>query len=365
MGLTPEERRKIYEEEKARIEAKEQLEKERHQAGPQSTINMSPNITGLLCYLGIWITGIIFFILEQRNRWVRFHAAQSIVVFGGLGIAMAILSWIPFIGIFFTVVIWIVGIILWILLMSKAYNGERYKLPLAGDIAEMMLSIVFNIPEHPRRWAPPPPPPPATGERYAPPPPPPATGERYTPPPPPPAVDIEETIERRAEAFLKIKRAGRVTLSAFAIGWSVILLVVFNFFHQYIAYYTYNSADKTWSWESFFTSDISLWLPILNATLGIAIVGYIILIIVNNNIIREAIHVIMNGVGLASVITLLVVYPFTFDMIPNSTVADGVTVGLRIFLVFLAVCFGISLMARGTKLLINILKAATKLTDTD
>lgn len=143
------------------------------------------------------------------------------------------------------------------------------------------------------------------------------------------------------------------------------MLVAFNFFHQYIAYYTYNSADKTWTWQSFFTSDISLWLPILNATLGIAIIGYIILIIVNNNIIRAAIHVIMNGVSLASVITLLVVYPFTFDMIPNSTVADGVTVGLRIFLVFLAVCFGIAVVVRIIKLLVNILKAAAKITDTD
>jgi uncharacterized membrane protein len=350
MGLTPEERRKIYEEEKARIEAKEQLEKERRQAGPEATINLSPNITGVLCYLGIWVTGIVFFILEQKNKWVRFHAAQSIVVFGGLGIAMAILHWIPFMGIFFTVIIWIVGIILWILLMSKAYNGERYKLPLVGDIAEMMLGVIINIPDQ-VRWPAPPTPPPTTGETYA------------TPPPSPTAAEIEEIIEKRAETSLKVKRAGRITLSALAIAWSIILLVVFNFLHQYIAYYTYNSTDKTWNWESFFASDISLWLPILNATLAISIIGYIILIIVNNNIIREAIHVIMNGFGLASVITLLVVFPFTFDMIPNSTVASGVTVGVRIFLVFVAICFGITLLVRLIKLLVSILKAATKLTD--
>ena len=352
MELSPEERRRIYEEEKARIEAKEQLEKERQQAGPQATINLSPNITGVLCYLGIWITGIIFFILEQKNRWVRFHAAQSIVVFGGLGIIYAILHWIPYLGVFFSVVIWIVGIILWIFLMSKAYNGERFKLPLAGDIAEMMLGIIINIPEQPR----PPKSPPPTEETYATPPPPP-------PPPPPSAIDIEEIIEKRAATSFKEKRAGRITLSAFAIAWSIILLVVFNFLHQYIAYYTYNSADKTWSWDSFFTSDIGLWLPILNTALAISIVGHIFLIVVNNNVIRESIHVIINGFGLASVITLLVVFPFTFNMIPNSAVADGVTVGVRIFLILVAVGFSISLLVRVIKLLVGVLKAATKLTD--
>ncbi len=354
MKLSPEERRRIYEEEKARIEAEERQEKERRKATPEATINLSPNITGVLCYLGIWVTGIIFFILEQRNRWIRFHAAQSIVVFGGLGIALAILHWIPFFGIFFTVVIWIVGIILWVLLMSKAYNGERYKLPVAGDIAEMMLGITFNIPEFPRTSTPPPPPPSATGEAYV------------TPPPPPPkATDIEEKIEKRERISFKERKAGRITLSAFVIAWSIILLVVFNSLYQYIAYYTYNSADKTWHWESFFTGDISLWLPILNATLAITIAGYIILIIMDNKIVRESIHVIINGFNLASTITLLVVFPFTFDMIPNSTVASGVTAGVTIFLVFLAVCFGISLLVRIIKLLINILKMATKLTDAD
>ncbi|MBN1161171.1 MAG: DUF4870 domain-containing protein [Dehalococcoidales bacterium] len=353
MQLTPEERRKIYEEEKARIEAREQLEKERQQASPEASINLSPNITGVLCYLGIWVTGIIFFILEQKNKWVRFHAAQSIVVFGGLGIAMAILHWIPFLGIFFSVVIWIVGIILWILLMSKAYSGERFKLPLAGDIAEMMLGITIKIPEQPKSPSPTTSPP---GEPTAAPSPPP-------PSPPPAAMDIDEKIGKKMDIFFKEKRGGRITLSSLAIAWSIILLVVFNFLHQYIAYYTYDSVSKTWSCESFFTADIGLWLPILNTTLAVSIVGYIFLIFINNNIIRESIHVIMNGFGLASVITLLVVFPFTFDMIPNSAAVSGTTMGVRIFLVVLAVFFGIALLVKFIKLLVNILKAAVKIPD--
>jgi uncharacterized membrane protein len=352
MELSPEERRKIYEEEKARIEAREQLEQERRRMSPEASVNLAPNITGVLCYLGIWITGIIFFILEQKNKWVRFHAAQSIVVFGTLGIASAILHWIPIIGWFFTGVIWITGIVLWVVLMSKAYNGERYKIPWAGDIAEMMVGISIKIPDYPK-----PPPPPESREMP------------FTPPPPPPprsdAADIDERIDKKVQDFFKHKREGRITASAFAIAWSIILLVVFNFFHQYIAYYTYNAASSTWTWDSFFTSDIGLWLPILNTALAISIIGNIVLIIINSNIVRQSIHVIINGFGLASVMTLLVVFPFDFDVISNSTAAASTTLGVRIALICIAVGFGIALLVRIIKLLVSIIKTAIKLPDGD
>lgn len=344
MELTPEERRKIYEEEKARIEAGEQPESEKRQAKPEATVNIAPNITGVLCYLGIWVTGIIFFILEQKNKWVRFHAAQSIVVFGGLGIIMAMLHWIPFIGWFFTAVIWIIGIILWILLMSKAYNGELYKLTLAGDIAEMLVGITIKAQEQPQ-------PPPA----------PPKETPAPSPPPSPPhaAAAGEKTAGKPVEA-VRAGREGRIALSAFGVAWSVILLVVFNFLHQYIAYYSYNSATKSWTWQSFFTSDIGIWLPILNTALAISIIGNIALIMLNNNIIRQAIHVIMNGFRLASVVTLLAVFPFNFDVIPNTSAAGWTTLGVRVFLVIVAIGFSIALLVRVIKLLMNWMKAVTQ-----
>ena len=354
MELSPEERRKIYEEEKARIEAREQLEQERRRMSPEASVNLAPNITGVLCYLGIWITGIIFFILEQKNKWVRFHAAQSIVVFGTLGIASAILHWIPIIGWFFSAVIWITGIVLWVVLMSKAYNGERYKIPWAGDIAEMMVGISIKIPDYPK-----PPPPPESREMPV------------TPPPPPPpqsaAADIDERIDKKVQDFFKHKREGRITASAFAIAWSIILLVVFNFFHQYIAYYTYNAASSSWSWNSFFTSDIGKWLPILNAALVVSIIGYTVMILVDNNILRRAIRVITTGFRLASVITLLVVYPFDFstNVIPNSTAAANTDLGVRIALIVIAIGFGISLLVRLIRLLISIGGAMIKGADSD
>ena len=136
MELSPEEKRKIYEEEKARIEAQDGKKTGKKTAKGASTTKLKPNVAGLLCYLGFWVTGIIFLFIERRNRLVRFHAMQSIVTFGILTIASALLGWIPLVGVFFSVVIGILMFILWILLMIKAYQGTMYKLPVAGDLAE-------------------------------------------------------------------------------------------------------------------------------------------------------------------------------------------------------------------------------------
>jgi uncharacterized membrane protein len=102
----------------------------------KTSSGLDENVAGLLCYLVGWITGLIFILIEQENKFVRFHAMQSIIVFGFCSIASVILSWIPFIGIFFGVVIGILAFVLWIVLMVKAYQGTKYKLPVAGDLAE-------------------------------------------------------------------------------------------------------------------------------------------------------------------------------------------------------------------------------------
>jgi uncharacterized membrane protein len=93
-------------------------------------------VAGLLCYsLGI-ITGILFLVIETRSRTVRFHAVQSTVVFGALAVLELVGGVIPLVGGFLRIVIGPLALILWVLLMVKAYQGELYKLPIAGDIAE-------------------------------------------------------------------------------------------------------------------------------------------------------------------------------------------------------------------------------------
>lgn len=95
---------------------------------PSSPANsLTPNTAGALCYLLGFITGIFFFV-TSKDKYVRFHALQSTMVFG----AGFVLCLIPFIGI----LVGFLMTVLWVLLMVKAYKGEKYKLPVIGDIAE-------------------------------------------------------------------------------------------------------------------------------------------------------------------------------------------------------------------------------------
>jgi uncharacterized membrane protein len=99
-------------------------------------------VAGLLCYVLGWISGLVFLLIEPKNKFIRFHAKQSIIVFGAINvvvIALSILGWIPFLGVIFHIINYIIGAIafvLWVVLMVKAYQGTTYKLPWAGVQAE-------------------------------------------------------------------------------------------------------------------------------------------------------------------------------------------------------------------------------------
>ena len=347
MGLSPEEKRKIYEEEKARIEAQEQIEREKQTKQESKSTGLQPNVAGLLCYVGGWISGIILLVLEQKNSWVRFHAVQSIVVFGTLTIAGIILGWIPVVGGFFSGIISVTGFILWVILMIKAYNGERYKLPVAGDIAESIVAASGVKGEYYEPPTPPTPPPPT--------PPPPAE------PPPPPSADSGKQTGDKVEHYFKSTRSGRITTSVFAIAWSIVLVIFFNFYNQYIASYHSETVNgiTTWTRQPLFTEDINLWLPILTITLILTIIGHIILIIFDRYTLREIVLIILNAFGLATVLTLLSVFPFDLSVIPNATAAGAAYSGVIILLIIISIGIAIGIVVRFIKLIIHTVKQST------
>jgi uncharacterized membrane protein len=109
---------------------------------------MAENVAGLLCYVLGWVTGIVFLLIDKRP-YVRFHAAQSIVVFGGLHVINIIIGimfgtgfmmmggWGAFgMGAALYSLISLVAFVLWILLMVKAYQGEKFQVPVAAGIAQ-------------------------------------------------------------------------------------------------------------------------------------------------------------------------------------------------------------------------------------
>ena len=116
-------------------------------------IGLQQNVVAVLCYLLGWITGLIFILTEKENQFVRFHAMQSIFTFGGLTwlfimvFAITVLlieipavgdiAWLSYILGFWPVVLLV--IVIWILLMTMAYRGKRFKLLWVGDYAEKFL----------------------------------------------------------------------------------------------------------------------------------------------------------------------------------------------------------------------------------
>lgn len=101
----------------------------------KSSTGLEENMAGLLCYVLGWITGLVFFLLEKESSTVKFHAMQSIILFGGLHIVCIILV-ITVVGGLLVPLLSLAGLILWIILMIKAFQGEKYKLPVVGDLAE-------------------------------------------------------------------------------------------------------------------------------------------------------------------------------------------------------------------------------------
>ena len=124
-----------------------------YSAAPQpapAAAGLTDNVAAMLCYVPALISGIIFLVLEpyKNNKFIRFHAFQSIF-FGGAAIALQIvlgiirtivfaaISWSMWgFWVFITQIVWLALFAVWVLLLVKAYQGQKYKLPVIGDLAE-------------------------------------------------------------------------------------------------------------------------------------------------------------------------------------------------------------------------------------
>lgn len=108
-----------------------------------TAVGLTDNLAGALAYF-TFIPAIIFLVVEpyNRNRFIRFHAFQCLFLTGALfavGIALGILSMIPFLGIItipLHFLLWLGTLVLVLILMLKAYQGQKFKLPVIGDMAE-------------------------------------------------------------------------------------------------------------------------------------------------------------------------------------------------------------------------------------
>lgn len=123
------------------------------ESDPSPSTGLEPNVAGALAYLLGPITGILFLVLEKRDHFVRFHAAQSIgisvaiiafwVVFG---IVSTVLSSIPLLGWIAAIVFFflsfplaLAGLALWVYLMYRAWQGDEWEIPWVGEQSRKFL----------------------------------------------------------------------------------------------------------------------------------------------------------------------------------------------------------------------------------
>lgn len=115
---------------------------------PTST-GVDPQVASMLCYAAWWVTGLLFLFLERQHRGVRFHAAQSLVVFGGLSLLMACFGAATAMSLFvapsffqillsLNSLIWLACVILWAVLMVQTLRGETVRVPLVADLADRL-----------------------------------------------------------------------------------------------------------------------------------------------------------------------------------------------------------------------------------
>lgn len=121
---------------------------DRHQT---SSTGLAPNVAAGFSYLAWWVSGLLFYLVERENRFVKFHAAQALVGLGALfavgfllfvvALASLFVSAGAFkIFIYLSYAVWMVGIIAWAVCVVRAWKGDEFELPWAGTIARRMSS---------------------------------------------------------------------------------------------------------------------------------------------------------------------------------------------------------------------------------
>jgi len=110
---------------------------------------LEANIAGLLCYLFGWVSGLIFLLIDKRP-FVRFHAAQSIGLSVGAIVAFIVFTIVVTVltvitagfGAITVLLFPLIGLgifVLTVVCMIRAYKGEKYKLPVVGNIVQKMV----------------------------------------------------------------------------------------------------------------------------------------------------------------------------------------------------------------------------------
>lgn len=118
-----------------------------------TSTGVDARLASVLCYAGWWITGLVFLFVERRHSSVRFHAAQSLIVFGVLSVVLFLFGGASAVAFFIAMptfqmlqsvanALWFAAVLLWLFLLLKAWQGEVWRVPVAGALAMKIVRIL-------------------------------------------------------------------------------------------------------------------------------------------------------------------------------------------------------------------------------
>ena len=173
--------------------------------------------------------------------------------------------------------------------MVKAYQGELYKVPVVGHVAEGILPATWHGEK-----------PGGSEERKS---------TKTEQAPSPSISEKTEELGKRVEEYFTRTKAGRIAGYSASIFWSVVLLIFLSFFHQYIAWYHVEPSGSV-TILRLLTGDYLSWLPILITALVMSITANILLIIYDRHWLRDIIQIILTVIGVVVVVNLISIFPW-------------------------------------------------------
>ena len=104
----------------------------------KSSTGLEPNVAGVLCYVCGWLSGLIFLLLEKDSEFVKFHARQSLALFGVLTVIAMVAPFIPFLGGLIATLTSVVTFVAWIAMIVFAAQGKQVSVPVISELADQL-----------------------------------------------------------------------------------------------------------------------------------------------------------------------------------------------------------------------------------
>ena len=100
----------------------------------KSVFQLNENVAGALSYVFLFFSGLFFLVAERENKFVRFHALQSVIWFLVLGVIATVTGWLPILK---HLIPWAANMLIfvsWVFLTLSALKGKTVRIPILGDV---------------------------------------------------------------------------------------------------------------------------------------------------------------------------------------------------------------------------------------